>query len=80
MRLVVPFAGQAFVGQTIVSWAIGGATSIKEIALKKNNSSIGEKPPNPVGPKEENWYKKSQVHLAFLFLVVNQSTIAAKGA
>ena len=43
------FAGCAIAGQTIVGWAIGGATSIKEIVLEKNNSSIGEKPPNPVG-------------------------------
>ena len=50
------------------------------IALEKNNSSISKKPPNPVGTKEENRYGKSQVHLAFLLLVVNQSTIAAKGA
>ena len=53
-----------------------------EVVLEreKNNSSIGEKPPNLVGTKEENRYRKSQVHLAFLLLVVNQSTIAAKGA
>ena len=71
---------QAIAGQTIVGWAIGGTTSIRKIALEKNNSSISEKPPNPMGTKEENRYRKSQVHLAFLFLVVNQSTIAAKGA
>ena len=54
--------------------------SIREIILEKNNSLISEKPPNPVGTKEENRYKKSQVHLAFLLLVVNPSTIAANGA
>ena len=32
--------------------------SIKEIVLKKNNSLIGEKPPNPMETKEENRYKK----------------------
>ena len=63
---------QAIAGQTIVGWDIGGATSIREIALEKNNSSIGEKPFNPVGTKEENQYRKSQVHLAFLLLIVNQ--------
>ena len=47
---------------------------------EKNNSSIGEKTPNPVRTKEENRCRKSQVHLAFLLLVVNQSTIAVKGA
>ena len=39
---------------------------------KKNNSSIGKKPPNLMRIKEENQYRKSQVNLAFLFLVVNQ--------
>ena len=45
---------------------------------EKNNSLIGEKPPNLVGTKKENRCRKSQVHLAFLLLLVNQSTIAAK--
>ena len=42
------FASRAIAGQTIVGWAIGRATSIKKIALEENNSSIGEKPLNPV--------------------------------
>ena len=52
--------------------------SIKKIALEKNNSLIVEKPSNPMGTKEENRYRKSQVYLAFLLFIVNQSTIAAK--
>ena len=53
----------------------------EEVVLEreKNNSSISEKPPNPVGTKEESRCRKSQV-LAYLLLVVNQSTSAAKGA
>ena len=41
----------------------------------KNNSSVGKKPPNPVGTKEKNQCRKSQVCLGFLFLVVNQSLL-----
>ena len=59
MYFIVPFSGQAIVGQIIISWAIGGATSIREIALEKNNISIGEKPSNPVGTKEEDQFRKS---------------------
>ena len=70
---------QAIAGQTIISWSIRRATSIKEITLEKNNNSIGKKPLNPVGIKEKNRYKKSQV-LAFLLFVINQSTNIAKGA
>ena len=80
MRFVALFAGQAIAGQIIVSWAIGRATSIREIVLEKNNNLIGKKPPNPVGIKEENWCRKSQVCLAYLLLIVNPSTIVAKGA
>ena len=58
MRFVAPFSSQAIAGQTIVNWAIGRATSIREIVLEKNNSSIGEKPPNPEGTKEENRWRK----------------------
>ena len=65
-------------GQTIVGWAIRKTTLIKKIALEKNNSLISEKPLNPVGTKEENQCKKSKIHLAFLFFIVNQSTNAAK--
>ena len=51
-----------------------------EVVLEreKNNSLIGEKPPNPMGTKKESQCRKSQV-LAYLLLVVNQSTSAAKG-
>ena len=80
MYFIASFAGQIIVGQTIVGWATGGAMSIKEIVLEKNNSLIGEKSPNPIRTKEENWYKKSEILLAFLLLIVNQSTIMAKGA
>ena len=53
----------------------------REVVLEreKNNSSIGEKPPNPVGIKEKSRSRKLQV-LAYSLLVVNQSTSAAKGA
>ena len=79
MRFVAPFAGQAIVGQIIVGWAIKRATSIREIALEKSNNLIGEKPPNLMGTKEKNRYRKLQI-LAFLLLVVNPSTSVAKGA
>ena len=79
MRFVAPFAGQAITSQIIVDWAIKKATSIKEIAREKNNSLIGEKPPNLVRNKEGNRCRKSQVCLTFLLLVVNPSTIVAKG-
>ena len=58
MHFIAPFSDQAIAGQTFGGWAIEGAMLIKEIALEKNNSLIGEKPPNSVGTKEENRYKK----------------------
>ena len=52
-----------------------------EVVLEreKNNSLISEKPPNLVGTKEESRCRKLQV-LAYLLLIVNQSTSSAKGA
>ena len=75
-------ASQAIAGQTIFGWTIRDAALVKaEVVLEweKNNSSIDEKPLNLVGTKEESQCRKSQT-LAYLLLVVNQSTSAAKGA
>ena len=63
MRFVALFAGHlrfCFRGLValIVGLAIKKAMPIKEIALEKNNNSIGKKPPNLVGTKEENRYRK----------------------
>ena len=41
-----------------VGLAIGKATSIREIALEKNNCLIAEKSFNPVGNKKKNRCRK----------------------
>ena len=79
MRFIVPFASLFIAGQTIIGWAIRGAKLIGEIVLKINNNLIGKKLPNPIRTMEKNQCRKSQVYLTFLLLIVNQSTIAAKG-
>ena len=70
MRFVAPFSGQAIADHTIVGEAIGGEEA-RLFWRNKSNRVIGEKPPNPVGTKEENRCKESQVHLAFLLLIVH---------
>ena len=72
MYFVALFASQAIASQTIIGRAIGGEEA-RFLWRKKSDKLIGEKPPNPVGTKEENRCIKSQVHLAFLLLVVNYS-------
>ena len=73
MRFIAPFAGQAVAGQTMIGGAIGGEEE-RLLWRKKSDRLINEKSPNQVKAKEENRCKKSQVHLAFLLLVVNYSS------
>ena len=72
MRFVAPFVGQAIASQTIVGRAIRGEEA-RSLWRRKSDRLIGEKPLNLVGTKEENRCRKSQVHLAFLLLIVNYS-------
>ena len=54
-------ASQTIVSQIILGWAIKGAALMRrEVVLEreKNNNSIGEKPPNPVGLRRKTKVEK----------------------
>ena len=65
---------QAIAGQIIISWAIGDE-EVRFFWKKKNNKLIDEKPHHSMEIEEIIQYWKPQVHLGFLFLVINQSLL-----